>query len=116
MRNFALVAVAATRRANTKEHQPRWGDDPLFEFAVGQTEWPDCLIIPTLPGNYPIADHPAACCRTDARMWSCWADCEETSDADFQRMRLNYESLGFEGTYSYHDYGPVMSIAEVPDC
>ena len=71
---FAIVTVAAARRANIKEHQPGWGDDALSDFAIGQTELPDCLIIPTFPGRYPIADHPGACCRTDDRMWSCWAD------------------------------------------
>ena len=71
---FAIVTVAAARRANIKEHQPGWGDDALSDFAIGQTEWPDCLIIPTFPGKYPIADQPGVCCRTDDRMWSCWAD------------------------------------------
>jgi hypothetical protein len=114
---FAIVTVAAARRANdVKEHQPGWGDDPLDDFALGQSEWPDCLTIPTFPGKCPIADHPGACYRTDGRMWSCWADWEESSDAECQQMTLNDEIVGFEGACKYQDYGRVMSVAEVPDC
>ena len=31
-------------------------------------------------------------------------------------MTLNDEIVGFEGACKYHDYGRVMSVAEVPDC
>jgi hypothetical protein len=114
---FAIVTVAAARRANIKEHQQgSWGDDPLDDFAINQEQWPDCLTIPTFPGKCPIADHPGACYRTDGRMWSCWADWEESSDAECQQMTLNDEIVGFEGACKYQDYGNVMSVAEVPDC
>jgi hypothetical protein len=112
---FAIVTVAAARRANIKEHQS-WGDDPLEDFAINQEAWPDCLTIPTFPGKCPIADHPGACYRTDGRMWSCWADWEESSDAECQQMTLNDEIVGFEGACEYQDYGRVVSVAEVPDC
>ena len=31
-------------------------------------------------------------------------------------MTLNDEFVGSEGACKYHDYGNVMSVAEVPDC
>jgi len=113
---FSAVTLASARRANIKEHQPGWGDDPLEDFALDQNQWPDCLTIPTFPGKCPIADHPGACYRTDGRMWSCWADWEEKSDAECQQMTLNDEIVGFEGACKYQDYGTVMTPAEVPDC
>jgi hypothetical protein len=112
---FAFVTTAVARRAAVKSHG-KWGQDPLDDFALDQTEWPDCLTIPTFPGKCPIENHPGACYRTNGQMWSCWADWEEMSDSECQQMTLNDEIVGFEGACKYHDYGNVMSVAEVPDC
>ena len=38
------------------------------------------------------------------------------SDAECQQMILHDEIVGFKGACKYHDYGRVMSVAEVSDC
>jgi len=81
-----------------------------------QTEWPDCMTIPTFPGKCPVEEHPGACYRTDGKMWSCWADWEELDDDDCQSMTLNDEIVGFEGACKYELWGKSMQESDVPDC
>jgi len=81
-----------------------------------QTEWPDCMTVPTFPGKCPVEEHPGACFPTDGKMWSCWADWEEMDDDDCQSMTLNDEIVGFEGACKYELWGKSMSQDEVPDC
>jgi len=106
---FAVLATATARRSAIKTHE-KWGNE------ITQTEWPDCLEVPTFPGKCPIEDHPGACYRTDGKMWSCWADWEEKEDSECQQITLNDEIVGYEGACKYHDYGTMMAVAEVPDC
>jgi len=82
-----------------------------------QTEWPDCMTIPTFPGKCPVEEHPGACFRTDGKMWSCWADWEEMDDDDCQSMTLNDEIVGFEGACKYELYGKAMAYETLsPRC
>jgi len=115
---FAIITVAAARRANIKEHKSSvtGSDDPFNDFDIDQDTWVECLTIPTFPGKCPISEAPGACFRTDGRMWSCWADWDEMSDSMCQQMTLNDEIVGYEGACKYADYGKSMSLAEVPDC
>jgi len=81
-----------------------------------QTEWPDCMTIPTFAGKCPVEEHPGACYRTDGKMWSCWADWEELDDDDCQSMVLNDKVVGFEGACKYELWGKSMKESDVPDC